>query len=57
MYLTIPGHKSGKGKIMISINGSMRELDAMTEKERIPSGAVVKVVKIENDNILLVEVI
>ncbi len=57
VYLTIPAHKTGKGKIMISINGSMRELDAMTEKEKIPSGAVVKVVKIENDNILIVEVI
>lgn len=57
VYLTIPGNKAGKGKIMVSINGSMRELDAMTEKEKIPSGAVVKIVKVENDNILIVEVI
>ncbi|NII25656.1 serine protease [Pseudoflavitalea sp. X16] len=57
VYLTIPGNKSGKGKIMISINGSMRELDAMTEKEKIPSGSVVKVVKVESDNILIVELI
>lgn len=57
VYLTIPANKSGKGKIMISINGSVRELDAMTEKERIPSGATVKVTKVENDNILIVELI
>jgi hypothetical protein len=57
VYLAIPENKKGKGKIMISVNGSFHELDAMTEKDRIQSGAVVKVVKIENDNILLVETI
>ncbi|ABG59517.1 conserved hypothetical protein [Cytophaga hutchinsonii ATCC 33406] len=56
VYLTIPANKTGKGKILVSIRGSMRELDAMTENEnRIPSGAVVKIVRILNENILLVE--
>lgn len=55
VYLSIPENKSGKGKIQISVNGSFHELDAMTlNKEKIPSGAVVKVVAIEN-NILIVE--
>jgi len=57
VYLTIPEKKTGKGKIMISINGSFHELDAMTEKESIPTGSVVKVVKIENSDILIVEII
>jgi len=57
VYLTIPENKSGKGKIMISINGAFHELEAMTENEKIQSGSVVKVVKIENDNILIVETI
>ena len=57
VYLRIPGNKTGKGKIMISINGSYHELDAMTEKESIPTGSVVKVVKIENSDILIVEII
>jgi membrane protein implicated in regulation of membrane protease activity len=56
VYLTIPEHKKGKGKIMISVNGSFHELDAMTENEKIPSGTVVKVIKIEN-SILIVETI
>jgi hypothetical protein len=30
VYLTIPEAKSGKGKVLISINGAMHELDAMT---------------------------
>jgi membrane protein implicated in regulation of membrane protease activity len=55
VYLTIPENKTGKGKIMVSINGAFHELDAMTEKEKIPSGSVAKIVKIENNNILIVE--
>lgn len=55
VYLTIPEGKSGKGKIMISINGSVHELDAMTEYEKIPSGAIVKVTEIENNSTVLVE--
>lgn len=55
VYLPIPEKKSGKGKIMISINGSFHELDAMTENDKIPTNAIVKVVKIENNNLLIVE--
>ncbi len=57
VYLTIPEQKKGRGKIMISINGSYHELEAMTENDKIESGLIVKVVKIENDNILIVETI
>lgn len=55
VYLTIPGNKAGRGKIMISVKGAFHELDAMTEHESIPSGSVVKVVRIEHDAILIVE--
>ncbi len=54
VYLSIPENKSGKGKIMISVNGAFHELEAMTEGEKIPTGATVKVVRIENENILIV---
>jgi hypothetical protein len=57
VYLTIPENKKGKGKIMISVNGSFHELEAMTENDKIQSGALVKIVRIENDNILIVETI
>lgn len=57
VYLTIPENKMGKGKIMISVRGSVRELDAMTEGTRIETGKVVKIVKIESDNILIVQTI
>lgn len=55
VYLPIPEKKSGKGKILISVNGSFHELDAMTDNETIYSNAIVKVVRIENNNILIVE--
>ncbi|MBK7223939.1 MAG: NfeD family protein [Saprospiraceae bacterium] len=55
VYLTIPANKTGKGKILISVNGAVHELDAMTEGEEIKSGKTIKVVKIENRNILIVE--
>lgn len=57
VYLTIPGHKKGSGKILLSVKGSFHELPAMTEHDSIPSGSSVKIVKIESENILLVELI
>lgn len=55
VYLTIPENKSGKGKVQISVNGAFHELDAMTlSTEKISSGAVIKVIAVEN-NILIVE--
>lgn len=55
VYLTIPGNLKGKGKILISVKGSFHELDAITEYDRIESGAIVKVVKIESQSLLMVE--
>lgn len=57
VYLTIPENKKGKGKIIISVNGAFHELEAMTENDKIQSGSIVKVAKIENNNILIVETI
>ena len=55
VYLTIPERKNGQGKILISINGSVHQLDAMTEGTKIESGKIVKVVKVESNSILIVE--
>ena len=45
----------GKGKVLISVRGSVRELEAMTKGEKISSGSAVKILSIENESILLVE--
>ena len=54
VYIPIPEGKSGRGKVMLSLKGTMHELDAITEGERIPSNVLVKVIRIEN-GILFVE--
>lgn len=55
VYLTIPERKTGKGKVMVSVKGTFHELDAMTEAEKIPSHTMVKIVKIINGDVLIVE--
>jgi hypothetical protein len=55
VYLSIPAHKSGKGKVQLSVNGAMHELDALTEQERIETGAMVRVVRTEGTNLVIVE--
>lgn len=55
VYLTIPANKNGKGKVLVSVRGSTRELEAMTEKEiEIKSGTVVRITRVDSD-ILIVE--
>ena len=54
-YLRIPGKRAGMGKVQITIQGSLHELDAVTdEEETIASGAIVKVAEVLEGNILLV---
>jgi hypothetical protein len=55
VYLTIPETRTGKGKVMVSVRGSFHELPAMTEGEKIPSGSLVRVARIENDSVLIVQ--
>ncbi len=56
VYLRIPAARSGKGKIQLSLNGSAREFDAVTDdSELIPSGAVVTVVEVIGKSTLLVK--
>ena len=55
VYLTIPSNQSGTGKIHVKIQGSLRELDAMASGQSIPTGQLVKVTNVINDDMLLVE--
>lgn len=55
VYLTIPEKKTGKGKVQVSVKGSVHELDAITEREKIESSAMVRITKIESNNLVLVE--
>lgn len=55
VYLTIPGERKGEGKVQISINNAVREYDAVTDGETIPTGKAIKVTEVINDYTLLVE--
>lgn len=55
VYLRIPENRSGTGKIQVSVNGTFREIDAITNNEQIASGSTIKIIKIESNNLVLVE--
>lgn len=56
VYLTIPGARSGTGKVQITISGAVREYDAMTESEEpLKTGTPIRVVDCLDANTLLVE--
>ena len=56
VYLTIPAARSGEGKVQITINGAVREYNAITEEEvPLKTGTPIRVVDAVNANTLLVE--
>ena len=55
VYLAIPAERGGSGKVQISINNSVREYDAVTDGDALPTGTDVKVVEAINGTTLLVE--
>lgn len=55
VYLTIPARKEGKGKIQISVKGTVHELPAITEHDKLETGAMVRVTSILDEHILVVE--
>lgn len=56
VYLRIPAARSGRGKVQVSVKGSVHEIDAMTDStDEIATGGQVKIVKVLGDDLLLVE--
>ena len=56
VYLPIGAERSKMGKVQIKVQGSLRELEAITdEEEDLKTGSMVKVTKIVSAEILLVE--
>ena len=54
-YLRIPAERGGEGKVQITIQGAVREYNAVTDGDEIKTGASVKVVEAVDANTLLVE--
>ena len=55
VYLTIPGERSGTGKVQITINNSVREYAALTDGPELKTGTDIKVVDVVSSDTLLVE--
>ncbi len=56
VYLRIPASRSGRGKVQVSVKGSVHEVDAMTDRnDEIATGGQVKILKVLGDDLLLVE--
>ncbi len=55
VYLSIPANKNGQGKVHIKVQGALKEVDAVTNGDALPTGSAVKVVEIIDDNLILVE--
>lgn len=54
-YLRIPASGKGNGKVLIDIQGALRELDAITKEDQdIPTGATVIVDQVNTDGVLVV---
>lgn len=54
VYLTVPGQRSGKGKVLVSAGGSTREFDAVTDGSTIENGRAIEVLEVTDGNTLLV---
>lgn len=55
VYLVIPDKQSGAGKVQMKVQGSLRELDAISTEGEIPTGAPVRVIDVLDNGMLLVE--
>ena len=56
VYLRIPAARSGRGKVQISVKGSVHEIDAVTDNDaEIPTGGQVEIVEVLGDDLLLVK--
>ena len=56
VYLTIGADRSTMGKISVSVQGTMRELDALTDSlTDLQSGTIIKVVDVTANGILIVD--
>jgi len=55
VHLRIPARLGGMGKVMIQVQGALRELDAVSESDEIPTGASILVVALTEHGELIVQ--
>lgn len=55
VHLQIPAESGGIGKVMVEVQGALREMDALSEAEEIPTGASILVVGLADNGTLIVQ--
>lgn len=56
VYLTVGANRSNIGKVQIKVQGTLRELDALTDfGEDLTQGNVIKVIEVTSNGILIIE--
>ncbi len=55
VYLNIPEARSGKGKVQLAIQGTIIEMDALTDGERLKNQTKVRIIELLDNNTVLVE--
>ena len=56
VYLTIGANRSKMGKVSVSVQGTLRELDAISDSlTELKSGALIKVIDVTSNGILIVD--
>ncbi|MBI1318799.1 MAG: hypothetical protein GC168_07595 [Candidatus Hydrogenedens sp.] len=55
VYLAIPAARSGSGKVTVAARDRSVELEAVTDGDALPTGALVEVVEILNENTVAVK--
>jgi membrane protein implicated in regulation of membrane protease activity len=55
VYLTIPANRGSVGMVQVKVQGSLRTLEAVTDDDKdIPTGKLIKVMRVVNNNLLVV---
>ena len=56
VYLTVPAHDQGKGKVNLRLNGALREMDAISQdNEPIKTGESVRIIDLQGKTTLVVQ--
>ena len=55
VYLPIPAKRSGLGQVQLTVQGSVREVEAMTDGETLPTGTPVTVTEVVDEKLLVVK--
>lgn len=56
IYLTVGANRTSMGKVSVNVQGTLRELEALSDSlSELKSGAIIKVVDVTSNGILIVE--